>query len=67
MAFEDEVKGGESILLDAFLAAEQFRQAHSDAFEVLTRVKVTFEKVRPKTVRGEKGKFTPIYVFAYGS
>jgi hypothetical protein len=51
MAFEDEVKGGESILLDAFLAAEQFRQAHSDAFEVLTRVKVTFEKVGP-----EKGR-----------
>lgn len=39
------VKGGESVMLDAFFMAEQLRSEHPDHFKTLTRVPATFQKI----------------------
>jgi gamma-butyrobetaine dioxygenase len=42
--FDEQVDGGESVLLDAIEAAALFERAHPDEFAVLTRVPATFIK-----------------------
>lgn len=37
--------GGESVFLDSFLAAEQFRHEYPKLFKILTRVPATFKKI----------------------
>jgi alpha-ketoglutarate-dependent taurine dioxygenase len=43
--FDDDVGGGESTFVDGFYAAEVLRRRDPAAFDVLTRVPATFEKV----------------------
>lgn len=45
---DKQVVGGESLFLDAFLAASQFRQKHPEHFHVLTKVPATFQKIHFK-------------------
>ncbi|XP_070538926.1 gamma-butyrobetaine dioxygenase-like [Ptychodera flava] len=45
LRFDPEVKGGESIFVDAFLVAEELREKHPDHFETLVRVPATFQKI----------------------
>lgn len=42
--FDADVTGGESMFLDAFLAAEELRRSNLDAFTVLTEVPAAFMK-----------------------
>ncbi|CAM9987094.1 unnamed protein product [Scytosiphon promiscuus] len=46
LEFDEEVKGGATIFMDAFAAAEHFRDSFPEKFEVLSRVPATFEKIR---------------------
>lgn len=43
--FDACVEGGESIFLDAFTVADEFRILYPDLFHVLTTVPATFQKV----------------------
>jgi len=43
--FDKEVTGGESIFLDVFAIAEQFRETNPREFETLVRVPATFQKI----------------------
>ncbi|KAH9509320.1 hypothetical protein Btru_046770, partial [Bulinus truncatus] len=45
LKFDDCVKGGESIFLDVFYVADQFRINYPHLFKVLTEVPATFQKV----------------------
>lgn len=44
LQFDDMVLGGESIFLDGFCIAEEFREKFPHHFETLTRVPATFQK-----------------------
>lgn len=44
--FDTSIKGGESFFLDAFEAAKRFRKLHPKAFNVLSKIPATFQKVR---------------------
>lgn len=48
---DKQVVGGESLFLDAFLAAYQFRQKYPEHFHVLTKVPATFQKIHFKRER----------------
>lgn len=37
--------GGESIFLDSFEVAEDFRQEHPKSFDCLTKIPATFQKI----------------------
>ncbi|XP_013381995.1 uncharacterized protein LOC106152800 isoform X2 [Lingula anatina] len=43
--FDPEVTGGESIFLDCFVVAEEFREQYPEDFETLARVPATFQKI----------------------
>ncbi|CAG5131410.1 unnamed protein product, partial [Candidula unifasciata] len=43
--FDECVEGGESIFLDAFTIADEFRILYPDLFHVLTTVPATFQKI----------------------
>ncbi|KAK0043283.1 gamma-butyrobetaine dioxygenase-like isoform X1 [Biomphalaria pfeifferi] len=45
LKFDKSVQGGESIFLDVFHIADQFRLTHPDLFKVLVEVPATFQKV----------------------
>eukprot|EP00903_Cladosiphon_okamuranus_P011635 g10944.t1 len=51
LEFDAGVKGGATTLLDAFAAAEHFRDHFQDKFEVLSRIPATFEKARTAAPR----------------
>jgi alpha-ketoglutarate-dependent taurine dioxygenase len=44
LRFDSDVVGGESLLIDAFAAAEELRRTHPEAFETLCTVPATFLK-----------------------
>ncbi|CAN0202785.1 unnamed protein product, partial [Hapterophycus canaliculatus] len=46
LEFDDGVKDGATIFMDAFAAAEHFRDLYPEKFEVLSRVPTTFQKIR---------------------
>eukprot|EP00043_Microstomoeca_roanoka_P028358 m.17719 g.17719 ORF g.17719 m.17719 type:complete len:400 (-) comp8347_c0_seq1:130-1329(-) len=43
--FDDVVTGGESVLLDCFALAKRFQEEYPDAFRVLTRIPMRFQKI----------------------
>ncbi|OQV25307.1 putative gamma-butyrobetaine dioxygenase [Hypsibius exemplaris] len=45
LRFDDMVKGGESVLVDGFFAAEELRRVRPEYFRLLSTVPVTFEKI----------------------
>lgn len=51
--FDEEIEGGESILLDAFDVAEEFRKEHPEYFKTLSSVPATFQKLHIKNGKSE--------------
>ncbi len=45
LQFDSIIQGGESIFLDSFEAAENFRSEYPSMFETLTRIPATFQKL----------------------
>lgn len=45
LKFDYLVKGGDSVFLDVFPVAEEFRRRFPDEFEILVRVPATFQKI----------------------
>jgi hypothetical protein len=46
--FDQEIEGGESIFLDSFQVAEEFRFKYPNLFDNLTRIPATFQKLHFK-------------------
>ncbi|CAN0342703.1 unnamed protein product, partial [Ectocarpus sp. 6 AP-2014] len=51
LEFDEGEKGGQTSFLDAFAAADHFREKFPEKFEVLSRVPTTFEKIRAAAPR----------------
>jgi alpha-ketoglutarate-dependent taurine dioxygenase len=51
LKFDSTVEGGESMYLDGFAAAKEFRKRHPDEFHSLTTIPATFQKVRSPVQR----------------
>ncbi|KAK7104337.1 gamma-butyrobetaine dioxygenase-like [Littorina saxatilis] len=45
LKFDDCVSGGESLIVDAFKVANEFRQSHPNEFEALATIPATFQKI----------------------
>lgn len=45
LQFDDDVVGGESLLVDVFYAAEELRRVDAASFDVLAKVPATFQKI----------------------
>lgn len=71
--FDDVVQGGESVLLDSFLVAEQMRERFPAQFDALRRIPASFQKVhyerdspvsmkyqKPVMVCNPEGKLTAV-------
>lgn len=43
--FDDCVEGGESLIVDVFKVASEFRHSHPKEFEALATIPVTFQKI----------------------
>ncbi|CAM9738989.1 unnamed protein product [Chrysoparadoxa australica] len=63
LRFDEELKGGKTIWLDALAAANVFRRKHPKEFDVLKSVPATFQKIRdsvtPEEGDGNDSSATP--------
>lgn len=73
LKFDEDILGGESIFLDAFEAAEEFRERYPEHFSALCKIPATFQKLhtdrsrpvlmtyrRPHIVLNHRGRLSAV-------